>query len=260
MGRIPGWAWAATATCLYLGVLGVAVTGRLAGSGFPFVFLVFIPIWHRNWTHGSLLKGLTPVKDDVGLENHAVRITLYRDGILYGEDVGWARFINGSMFFEGSKTAFSFEADAVRAVVADALPKKERKGRETKSESPYQVHWEHAGHAHCLAITSLDEYYSIGSNPFRTKFEEWRWELSNPSSVSVLPPILPAADAARLRALHRFNLDAYWTWLVGSVTLVWVGDYLLDKAGVGLTPIQAVLALLGVLFAAVFYLRSRQRA
>lgn len=149
------------------------------------------------------------------MPQYPVEVCVYREGLLYGTDIGVATFDGGSVLFTGLATEFSISADLIDHY---RFGTEQRRSFSIPREYP-------------LAVSLKTEKYEIGFRPFgetnatltsfACDFELFVRDCpKEPTLHSVLPPIRPQKAALAVPLRHA-------AWTFGLICLLYAGGAVL---------------------------------
>jgi hypothetical protein len=131
--------------------------------------------------------------DDLG-SAFAVKIRLERHGVPYGEDYGYLRFEEDTIFFEGIRTSFSFSNRVARQAPSVAAWAS-CNGNSLSCALSHCI-WFPAGDAeHALEIQRIHGRKGKDSErALQKSFVDWHQANPRPWTLSVLPPVASSPD------------------------------------------------------------------
>jgi hypothetical protein len=157
------------------------------------------------------------------VSQYPVRVSIFRNGIRIGRDVGVVTFSGDLLHFEGRKTSFGF---ARRDIFLTASPK----NMSPKNFFRAFVAWNYQnsqGKMQIVPYGRVSGSKKVYGSDFKAAMVKWESSKSAPKNHSILPPRYPLdAEIRKAEALGRAAL-----WIIGGLappTLCLLGSVFFD--------------------------------
>ncbi len=208
--QVSGVAWA---IYFVLILQALYLSSQALGSVISLLIPVFIlfGLFRYQRRDVAMLQVLANLKEDGPHMQLPVEITLSQEGVMYDRDYGHVSFLEGTLYYSGLRTTFSFSPRAAR-----------HPAHSLRTSSTLQFF--HQGLTHTVRFRHLSS--NSGDKGVSTAMVGWANARTKAGGVEVLPPPIPS-KTARLRAAAAPRLLLIGTGMVSAVPIaLYTKEYL----------------------------------